>query len=122
MSRLTAQDWLQRIHALPRPERFRIMNVCGGHERAISSAGLRSLLPDNIELIPGPGCPVCVCPEEDIYQAMQLALQDEVVLVAFTRSGPRAGSRYPPHCLTAGCSKYCPARAGSSGGVLRGRI
>jgi hydrogenase expression/formation protein HypD len=83
MSRLTAQDWLQRIHALPRPERFRIMNVCGGHERAISSAGLRSLLPDNIELIPGPGCPVCVCPEEDIYQAMQLALQDEVVLVAF---------------------------------------
>lgn len=83
MGRLGAQDWLGRIRALPCPERFRIMNVCGGHERAISTAGLRNLLPEGIELIPGPGCPVCVCPEEDIYQAMQLALQEEVVLVAF---------------------------------------
>jgi hydrogenase expression/formation protein HypD len=49
------------------------MNVCGGHERSITMAGLRSALPPQIELIPGPGCPVCVCPEEDVYQAIQLA-------------------------------------------------
>ena len=36
-----------------------------------------------MELIPGPGCPVCVCPEEDIYQAMQLALHEPITLVAF---------------------------------------
>jgi hydrogenase expression/formation protein HypD len=59
------------------------MNVCGGHERAISIAGLRSAIPKNIELVPGPGCPVCICPEEDIYEAMQLALHEDVILVAF---------------------------------------
>ena len=59
------------------------MNVCGGHERAISMAGLRGALPANIELIPGPGCPVCICPEEDIYAAIQLSLQQDITLVAF---------------------------------------
>jgi hydrogenase expression/formation protein HypD len=80
---LTAQDWLTKIKALPLTRRVRIMNVCGGHERSITMAGLRSALPSNIELIPGPGCPVCVCPEEDVYQAMQLALREKVILVAF---------------------------------------
>ncbi len=79
----TARDWLERIRRLEIPERVRIMNVCGGHERAITMAGLRNLLPAAIELIPGPGCPVCVCPEEAIHQAMQLALQEGVILVAF---------------------------------------
>lgn len=74
---------LEKIHALPLPETVRIMNVCGGHERSISMAGLRSALPRNIELIPGPGCPVCVCPEEDIYQAIQIAVNEEVILLAF---------------------------------------
>ena len=59
------------------------MNVCGGHERTITSSGLRSLLPENVELIPGPGCPVCVCPEEDIYQAIRLSMEEEVILLAF---------------------------------------
>lgn len=78
-----ARDWLARIHALPLPPRLKIMNVCGGHERSISMAGLRSALPKSIELIPGPGCPVCICPEEDIYQAIQLALHEGVMLLAF---------------------------------------
>ncbi len=80
---LTAQDWLARIRALPFERRVRIMNVCGGHERSITMAGLRGALPPHIELIPGPGCPVCVCPEEDVHQAMQLALRANVILVAF---------------------------------------
>jgi hydrogenase expression/formation protein HypD len=79
----SARDWLQRIHTLSPPREIKIMNVCGGHERAISMAGLRAALPATIELIPGPGCPVCICPEEDIYQAIQLALQEKVILVAF---------------------------------------
>jgi hydrogenase expression/formation protein HypD len=78
-----ARTWLKRLRDLDRPAGIRIMNVCGGHERSITHDGLRSALPADIELIPGPGCPVCVCPEEDIYLAMQLALQEGVVLVAF---------------------------------------
>ncbi len=78
-----AKAWLERIRALPQSEPVRVMNVCGGHERSISMAGLRGALPDNIELIPGPGCPVCVCPEEDVHAAIQLALRKDVILVAF---------------------------------------
>jgi hydrogenase expression/formation protein HypD len=59
------------------------MNVCGGHERAISLAGLRKAIPGNIELVPGPGCPVCICPEEDIFETIQLALNEDVTVVAF---------------------------------------
>lgn len=79
----SAQEWLARIHALPLRGKVRIMNVCGGHERSISMAGLRAALPANVELIPGPGCPVCVCPEEDIHAAIQLALHENVILAAF---------------------------------------
>ena len=78
-----ARDWLDKLRTLELPRRVKIMNVCGGHERSITQAGLRGVLPDNVELVPGPGCPVCVCPEEDIYQAIQLALVDRVILVAF---------------------------------------
>ena len=80
---LTAKQWLDKIRQLPLTETVRIMNVCGGHERSISMAGLRGALPDAIDLIPGPGCQVCVCPEEDIYQAIQIALQENVILVSF---------------------------------------
>jgi len=79
----SALDWLARIRSLDLPDRFRIMNVCGGHERSITMAGLRRALPPQIELIPGPGCPVCVCPEEAIHHAIQLALTEPVTLVTF---------------------------------------
>jgi hydrogenase expression/formation protein HypD len=81
---VTAAEMLARIRALPLPSTpIKIMNVCGGHERALTHAGLRTVLPPSLQLIPGPGCPVCVCPEEDIYTAMQLALRQKVMLVAF---------------------------------------
>lgn len=78
-----ASFWLDKIRALELADVIRIMNVCGGHERSIAMAGLRGILPSNIRLIPGPGCPVCICPEEDIYQAIQLALHERVVVVSF---------------------------------------
>lgn len=78
-----ARQWLTKIRALDLPDKVRIMNVCGGHERSISMAGLRGVLPEGVELIPGPGCPVCICPEEDIYDAIQLALHEKITLVAF---------------------------------------
>jgi len=78
-----ARQWLDDIRKLKLPNKIRIMNVCGGHERSITMAGLRGALPDSIELIPGPGCPVCVCPEEDVYEAIQIAMHEDVILVAF---------------------------------------
>ncbi|HVN46826.1 MAG TPA: hydrogenase formation protein HypD [Steroidobacteraceae bacterium] len=78
-----AREWLERIRALPLERRVKILNVCGGHERSISNAGLRAALPPQVEIIPGPGCPVCICPEEDIYEAIQLARHEAVTLVAF---------------------------------------
>jgi hydrogenase expression/formation protein HypD len=79
----TASQWLDRIRSLALERNVKIMNVCGGHERSITMAGLRSALPSNIELIPGPGCPVCICPEEDVFEAIQLAMHEDIILVAF---------------------------------------
>jgi hydrogenase expression/formation protein HypD len=78
-----AAHWLKALRDLDIAKPVRIMNVCGGHERSISAAGLRTALPENVELIPGPGCPVCICPEEDVYEAIQLALHEDITLVAF---------------------------------------
>jgi hydrogenase expression/formation protein HypD len=78
-----ARHWLEEIRKLEVEGPVRIMNVCGGHERSISMAGLRVALPDNIELIPGPGCPVCICPEEDVHEAIQIAMNEEVILLAY---------------------------------------
>ena len=78
-----AREYLERIRTLDLPGPVKIMNVCGGHERTITHAGLRSALPSAVELIPGPGCPVCICPEEDVYQAIQIARQQPVTVVAF---------------------------------------
>ncbi|MGI9233811.1 MAG: hydrogenase formation protein HypD [Woeseiaceae bacterium] len=79
----SAAERLKALQALDTNRPVRIMNVCGGHERSISVAGLRSVLPKNVELVPGPGCPVCICPEEDVYEAIQLALHEDITLVAF---------------------------------------
>ena len=78
-----ARALLAKIHALPLTREVRVMNVCGGHERSISMAGLRAVLPSQITLIPGPGCPVCVCPEEDIFAAIDLSQRPEITLVTF---------------------------------------
>lgn len=78
-----ARVWLDRIRSLSLKEPVSIMNVCGGHERSLSQAGLRAALPAEIKIIPGPGCPVCVCPEEDIFEAIRLGLEERAILVAF---------------------------------------
>jgi hydrogenase expression/formation protein HypD len=78
-----AAAWLARIRALKLPPRVRILNVCGGHERSIAMAGLRGVLPAEITLIPGPGCPVCVCPEGDILAAIRLAQDSGHIVAAF---------------------------------------
>ena len=60
-----------------------IMEVCGSHTTAISRFGIRQLLPDNIHLVSGPGCPVCVTSIEDIDQALWLAAQPEIIFASY---------------------------------------
>ena len=104
----SAREWLEEIRRLPLPAGIRVMNVCGGHERTIAMAGLRRVLPASIELIAGPGCPVCVCPEEDIHAAILLAMQQGVTLVAFgdmlrvPANGPRSAPRSLDEARAAG--------------------
>ncbi|MCS7119386.1 MAG: hydrogenase formation protein HypD [Archaeoglobaceae archaeon] len=56
-------------------ERIRIMNFCGTHEWTTTRYGLRSLLPEGIELIAGPGCPVCITPSYYVEVAIKLSLE-----------------------------------------------
>ncbi len=60
-----------------------IMEVCGTHTHAIRRHGIRQLLPQNIRLVSGPGCPVCVTAQEDIALALALAKQQNVTLFCF---------------------------------------
>ena len=63
--------------------RYRIMEVCGGHTHAIYRFALADLLPDSIELIHGPGCPVCVLPMGRVDDALSLAARSDVILTTF---------------------------------------
>ncbi len=58
-----------------------IMEVCGGHTHTIMKYGLPQLMPENIQFIHGPGCPVCIMPKERIDHAYILAMQEGVILV-----------------------------------------
>lgn len=68
-------------HSIDQP--IRLMEVCGTHTHSIFHFGIRDLLPENVQLISGPGCPVCVTPMEYIDQAILLSRQPEVVLTTF---------------------------------------
>ncbi|MDR1850071.1 MAG: hydrogenase formation protein HypD, partial [Zoogloeaceae bacterium] len=62
---------------------YRFMEFCGGHTHAIARYGLTALLPTQIKMIHGPGCPVCVLPIGRINQAIQMALEHKVILAAY---------------------------------------
>jgi hydrogenase expression/formation protein HypD len=72
---------LEKVKAFPFGARF--MEVCGTHTMAISRAGLRPLLGPRVELVSGPGCPVCVTSAYDIAHAIALAALPEVIVTTF---------------------------------------
>jgi len=63
--------------------KLRIMEVCGTHTHEIFRLGIRKILPENIDLISGPGCPVCVTPVGFIDEACYLALEKNCVICTF---------------------------------------
>ncbi len=79
-----AQQLAAAIRREARPERdYRFMEFCGGHTHAISRYGIADLLPANVRLIHGPGCPVCVLPIGRIDQAIRLVLEHGVTLCSY---------------------------------------
>jgi len=72
------------MRALVEPGRqVKLMEVCGGHTHAIYRHGLDVLLPDGVELVHGPGCPVCVIPMGRIDDAISIAERPEVTFTSF---------------------------------------
>jgi len=60
-----------------------LMEICGGQTHTIMRYGLDELLPKNIEMVHGPGCPVCVTPLETIDKALELASRPDIILVSY---------------------------------------
>jgi hydrogenase expression/formation protein HypD len=74
----------QRLRAEADPaRRYSFMEFCGGHTHALARHGVLDLLPRNLRMIHGPGCPVCVLPVGRIDMALQLALQRGVMLCSY---------------------------------------
>ncbi len=72
------------IRAEARPDRdYRFMEFCGGHTHAIARYGLEDLLPKNVRMIHGPGCPVCVLPVGRMDDAIRLARRPDVTLCTY---------------------------------------
>lgn len=85
------------IHRAAGEREMLIMEVCGTHTNNIAYFGIKQLLPKNIKLVSGPGCPVCVTAEEDVEAAVRIAQKPDVILMCFgdmMRVPCRMGSLY----------------------------
>jgi hydrogenase expression/formation protein HypD len=71
------------IRNLVGEDHYRVMEVCGGHTHSIYRFGLEQLLPEGIELIHGPGCPVCILPMDRVDQGLAIAANPKVILTAY---------------------------------------
>jgi len=72
-----------KIKEVAGKEKIQLMEVCGTHTMSISKFGIKSLLPENIRLISGPGCPVCVTPNPYMDRALSLSLAPDVLVTTF---------------------------------------
>ncbi|WP_303670337.1 hydrogenase formation protein HypD [Selenomonas ruminantium] len=83
--RAFAKELVQKIGELAATtgRKLRFMEVCGTHTVAIFRAGLRQILPDSVELVSGPGCPVCVTPDDYMDKAIAYAQRDDVIIATF---------------------------------------
>src|SRR6202011_3813555 len=69
--------------APPDGDHFKFMEVCGGHTHTIYRHGIEHILPESIELVHGPGCPVCVIPMGRVDDAIAVAKTPGVVFTSF---------------------------------------
>ncbi|MBQ7054283.1 MAG: hydrogenase formation protein HypD, partial [Oscillospiraceae bacterium] len=73
---------LSEISRMELPQ-LNLMEVCGTHTMAIAKSGLRSSLPENVKLLSGPGCPVCVTPSGVIDEILALAMRSDVIIATY---------------------------------------
>ena len=62
---------------------IRLMEVCGTHTMSIARSGIKSILPENVQLLSGPGCPVCVTPANMIDMILALSRQSEILIASY---------------------------------------
>ena len=79
----TAKRLAFDIKHLSADKPLKIMEVCGGHTHTIYKHGIEDLLPSNIDLIHGPGCPVCVLPMGRVDDAISIAKREDVIFTTF---------------------------------------
>jgi hydrogenase expression/formation protein HypD len=80
---IAAQALLARIADLAGDDRFKFMEVCGGHTHTIYRHGIEHILPASVELVHGPGCPVCVIPMGRVDDAISVAKEPGVIFTSF---------------------------------------
>lgn len=80
-----SSDYLNRLldEIVKEDREISLMEVCGTHTMAIAKSGLRNLLPPNLKLLSGPGCPVCVTAQGDIDAVIELAEKPGIIMVTF---------------------------------------
>ena len=78
----SAKEMLEAIARLP-VGRVNLMEVCGTHTMSIARSGIKSLLPESIQLLSGPGCPVCVTPAPVIDAILELAMEKNVTIATY---------------------------------------
>ena len=79
-----AQALAARIASVTDPARhYKIMEICGGHTHTIYRHGIKDLLPEEVELVHGPGCPVCVLPMGRVDDGIAVAERPEVIFTCF---------------------------------------
>lgn len=78
-----AKQIAEKIETLTAGQPFKIMEVCGGHTHTIYKHGIEDVLPRNIDLVHGPGCPVCVLPMGRVDDAIAIAKTDNVIFTTF---------------------------------------
>ena len=61
----------------------RLMEVCGTHTMSIAKSGIKAMLPENVQLLSGPGCPVCVTPPQVIDAILELAMRPDVIITSY---------------------------------------
>ncbi|OBI78356.1 hydrogenase formation protein HypD [Mycobacterium sp. E740] len=88
-----ARALVRSITELASGDEFKFMEVCGGHTHTIYRHGIEHLLPETVELVHGPGCPVCVIPMGRVDDAMWLAEQPNVIFTTFGDMMRVPGSR-----------------------------
>lgn len=121
----TAREIIEGYQGPP----VRIMEVCGTHTHEIFRLGIRKLLPPQVELISGPGCPVCVTPVGFIDEAVYLALEKQATICTFgdlvrvpgtkkSLADARAeGAQDTYRLFTGRCGKICERTSKGAGGI-----